>query len=624
MKPLGELDLYLLGEGRHERLWERLGAHLLDDDAGARFAVWAPNARGVSVVGDWNDWSEGTDPLVPQASSGVWAGAAGRAREGHAYKLAVRGADGHTRLKADPFAVRAEPPPQTASVLYRSRHAWGDDEWLARRAAVDPLTAPLSVYEVHAGSWRQGLGWRDLADELSEHVVELGFTHVELMPVMQHPYGPSWGYQVTGYFAPQATLGEPDDLRAFVDTMHANGIGVLLDWVPAHFPRDDWALARFDGTALYEHADPRRGSHPDWGTLVFNYGRHEVRNFLLANALYWLEEFHADGLRVDAVASMLYLDYSREPGEWLPNRFGGREDLEAVSFLQELNAVVHAAHPGVALIAEESTAWPGVSRPTDGGGLGFTFKWNMGWMHDTLDYVSKEPVHRRWHHDELTFSMVYAWDENFVLPISHDEVVHGKQSLLRKLPGDEWQQFATLRALYGHMWAHPGKQLLFMGGELGQGTEWSEAGSLDWYVLDYPLHEGVRRCVTDLNRAYRAEPALWEVDFAPAGFQWLVGDAREDNVLAYARFSGDGSRVLVSLVNFSPVVRHHWRVPLPLGGHWREVLNTDATEYGGSGVGNLGGVEARVEPLHGRPFSAGLTLPPLATVWLAPAEQMPV
>ena len=618
MKPLGELDLYLLGEGRHERLWERLGAHLLDDDAGARFAVWAPNARGVSVVGDWNDWSEGTDPLVPQASSGVWAGAAGRAREGHAYKLAVRGADGHTRLKADPFAVRAEPPPQTASVLYRSRHAWGDDEWLARRAAVDPLTAPLSVYEVHAGSWRQGLGWRDLADELSEHVVELGFTHVELMPVMQHPYGPSWGYQVTGYFAPQATLGEPDDLRAFVDTMHANGIGVLLDWVPAHFPRDDWALARFDGTALYEHADPRRGSHPDWGTLVFNYGRHEVRNFLLANALYWLEEFHADGLRVDAVASMLYLDYSREPGEWLPNRFGGREDLEAVSFLQELNAVVHAAHPGVAMIAEESTAWPGVSRPTEGGGLGFTFKWNMGWMHDTLDYVSKEPVHRRWHHDELTFSMVYAWDENFVLPISHDEVVHGKQSLLRKLPGDEWQQFATLRALYGHMWAHPGKQLLFMGGELGQGTEWSEAGSLDWYVLEYPLHEGVRRCVSDLNHAYRDEPALWEVDFAPAGFEWLVGDAREDNVLAYARFSADGTRVLVSLVNFSPVVRHHWRVPLPVGGPWREVLNTDAAEYGGSGLGNLGGIEAVEEPLHGRPFSAGLTLPPLATVWLAP------
>jgi 1,4-alpha-glucan branching enzyme len=435
---------------------------------------------------------------------------------------------------------------------------------------------------------------------------------------MQHPFGPSWGYQVTGYFAPQATLGEPDDLRLFVDTMHANGVGVILDWVPAHFPRDDWALARFDGTALYEHADPRRGAHPDWGTLVFNYGRHEVRNFLLANALYWLEEFHADGLRVDAVASMIYLDYSRRAGEWLPNRYGGRENIEAVSFLQELNTVVHTAHPGVAMIAEESTAWAGVSRPTDYGGLGFTFKWNMGWMNDTLDYAAHEPVHRRWHHDELTFSMVYAWDENFVLPLSHDEVVHGKRSLLRKLPGDEWQQFATLRALYGHMWAHPGKQLLFMGGELGQGTEWSEAGSLDWYVLEYPLHDGVRRCVGDLNRVYRAEPALWEVDFEPAGFEWLVGDAREDNVLAYTRFSADRSRALACVVNFSPVVRHHWRVPLPQGGSWREVLNTDAVEYGGSGVGNLGGVEAHAEPFHGRPFSAALTLPPLAAVWLVP------
>ena len=500
----------------------------------------------------------------------------------------MRGADGVTRLKADPIAFRAETPPGTASVVYRTRHTWSDEAWLRRRAATDPLEAPMSIYEAHPASWRQGLGWRDLADELGEHVESLGFTHVELMPVMQHPYGPSWGYQVTGYYAPQATLGEPDDLRAFVDALHNRGIGVILDWVPAHFPRDEWALARFDGTALYEHADPRRGAHPDWGTLVFNLGRHEVRNFLLANALYWLEEFHADGLRVDAVASMLYLDYSREAGEWLPNRYGGREDLDAVSFLQELNAVVHAAQPGVVMVAEESTAWPGVSRPTDNGGLGFTFKWNMGWMHDTLEYVSKEPVHRRWHHDDMTFSLIYAWDENFVLPLSHDEVVHGKGALLRKLPGDEWQQFATLRALYGHMWAHPGKQLLFMGSELGQGTEWTESGSLDWYVLDYPLHRGVLECVADLNRVYRAEPALWEADHRPEGFQWLVGDAREDNVLAYARFSADGSRVLVSLVNFSPVVRHHWRVPLPLGGRWREVLNTDAAEYGGSGIGNLG------------------------------------
>ena len=459
------------------------------------------------MVGDWNSWSEDADPLEPQGVSGVWAGVIPNARDGHAYKLAVRGADGVTREKADPIAFRAEAPPATASIVYRSRHTWADGDWLARRRTTDPLAAPMSIYEAHPASWRQGLGWRDLADELGEHVSALGFTHVELMPVMQHPYGPSWGYQVSGYYAPQATMGEPDDLRAFVDALHGRGIGVILDWVPAHFPRDEWALARFDGTALYEHADPRRGAHPDWGTLVFNFGRHEVRNFLLANALYWLEEFHADGLRVDAVASMLYLDYSREAGEWLPNRYGGREDLEAVAFLQELNAVVHAAEPGVVMVAEESTAWPGVSRPTEGGGLGFTFKWNMGWMHDTLEYVSKEPVHRRWHHDDVTFSLIYAWDENFVLPLSHDEVVHGKGPLLRKLPGDEWQQFATLRALYGHMWAHPGKQLLFMGAEIGQGTEWTESGSLDWYVLDYPLHRGVQACVADLNRVYRAEPA---------------------------------------------------------------------------------------------------------------------
>ncbi len=619
----GELDLHLIGEGRHERLWEQLGAHVVDDDAGVRFAVWAPSARGASVVGDWNGWNAEADPLEPQGSSGVWAGVAPHAREGHAYKLAIEGFDGVTRLKADPIAFRAEVPPSTASLVYRSRHRWSDDAWLARRTATDPLTAPLSIYEVHAGSWRQGLGWRDLADELGEHVTRLGFTHVELLPVMQHPYGPSWGYQVSGFYAPHAPLGEPDDLRAFVDHLHALGVGVILDWVPAHFAVDDWALTRFDGTALYEHADPRRGAHPDWGTLVFNYGRHEVRNFLVANALYWLEEFHADGLRVDGVASMLYLDYSRAPGEWVPNRFGGREDLEAVHFLQELNAVVHATHPGVAMIAEESTAWPGVSRPTEGGGLGFTFKWNMGWMHDTLSYVALEPVHRRWHHDELTFSMVYAWDENFVLPLSHDEVVHGKGALLRKQPGDEWQQFAGLRALFGHMWAHPGKQLLFMGGELGQGTEWSEGASLDWYVLDYPLHRGMQQCVADLNAVYREEPALWEVDFRAEGFEWLVGDAREDNTLAYLRRSADGGRLLACLVNFSPVVRHHWRLPLPVGGAWREVLNTDAEAYGGSGVGNGGGVTAEAEPLHGRAFSAGVTLPPLAAVWLVPAGDAP-
>lgn len=619
---IGDVDLYLLGEGKHERLWKTLGAHPCD--AGVRFAVWAPNARAVSVVGDWNYWSEGADPLDAQGTSGVWAGVARNAREGHRYKLAVTGRDGATTLRADPVAFRAEPPPDTASTVFRSRHVWSDETWLERRRATDPLTAPLAIYELHAGSWRPGLGWRGLASELGDYVEQTGFTHVELMPVMQHPYGPSWGYQVTGYYAPQATLGDPDDLRALVDELHRRGIGVILDWVPAHFPRDEWALQRFDGTALYEHADPRRGAHPDWGTLVFNYGRHEVRNFLIANALYWVEEFHADGLRVDAVASMLYLDYSRKPGEWLPNRYGGREDLDAVGFLRELNEVVHGRHPGVLVVAEESTAWPGVSRPTSAGGLGFTLKWNLGWMHDTLAYVEKDPIHRRHHHDEVTFSLVYAWDENFVLPLSHDEVVHGKRSLLRKLPGDEWQRFANLRALYGHMWAHPGKQLLFMGGEIAQGDEWSEGRGLDWYVLAYPLHAGVQRLVSDLNAAYRAEPALWQVDFRPDGFEWLVGDARDDNVLAYARFSEGRGRVLVCLVNFSPAVREGWAVPLPQGGRWREVVNTDAALYGGTNVGNLGAIEATETPLHGRPFSAAVTLPPLAAVWLVPDGQAPV
>jgi 1,4-alpha-glucan branching enzyme len=616
---IADLDLFLFGQGRSERLWSLLGAHPREG-GGVRFAVWAPNASAVSAVGDWNYWSEGADPLAPQGTSGIWAGIAPHAKEGQRYKLAITHRDGVTTQRADPFAARAEPPPDTASTVFRSRHVWQDEAWLERRTATDPLTAPLSIYEVHAGSWRKGLGWRALAEELGAYVEEAGFTHVELLPVMQHPYGPSWGYQVTGYFAPIATMGDPDDLRAFVDELHRRGIGVILDWVPAHFPKDSWALARFDGSALYEHEDPRRGEHPDWGTLVFNTGRHEVRNFLLSNALYWLEEFHADGLRVDAVASMLYLDYSRETGEWVPNRYGGREDLEAVSFFRELNEVLHARHPGVMVIAEESTAWPGVSRPTSSGGLGFTFKWNMGWMHDTLGYLEREPVHRRYHHDELTFSLVYAWDENFVLPLSHDEVVHGKRSLLRKMPGDEWQQFANLRALYGHMWAHPGKKLLFMGGEIAQGDEWSEATSLPWYVLDYPLHAGVHRLVCDLNRIYRAEPALWEVDFTPAGFEWLVGDARDDNVLAYLRRSADGARELVCLVNLSPTVRTGWRLPLPRAGAWREVLNTDAEAYGGTNVGNLGEIVARPEPVHGRPFSAEVTLPPLAVVWLAPAD----
>jgi 1,4-alpha-glucan branching enzyme len=613
---LGELDLYLLGEGRHEQLYERLGAHCLDG-GGVRFAVWAPNAKAVSVVGDWNYWSEGADPLHPVGPSGVWEGTAANAVEGQRYKLSIHGSDGATRLKADPYATYAEVPPENASVVYRSRYGWNDGDWLARRRSEEPLSRPLSIYEVHAGSWRQGLSWRGLADELVPYVAELGFTHVELMPVMQHPYGPSWGYQVSGYFAPQSSLGAPDDLRALVDAFHCAGIGVLLDWVPAHFPRDEWALALFDGTALYEHADPKRGSHPDWGTLIFNLSRHEVRNFLLANALYWVREFHADGLRVDAVASMLYLDYSREPGEWTPNELGGRENLEAVSFLRELNEVLHAREPGVSVIAEESTAWPGVSRPTSAGGLGFTFKWNLGWMNDTLSYVEHEPVHRRFHHGELTFSLVYAWDENFVLPLSHDEVVHEKRSLLSKLPGDRWQQLASLRALYGLMWAHPGKQLLFMGGELAQWSEWSEGCSLDWALLADAGHAGVRAAVRDLNATYRSHPALWEVDFRPDGFAWLIGDAADENVLAFARFAADGTP-LVCAVNFSPVVRDGWRLPLPRAGRWVEVLNTDSRFYGGSDVGNGLGVVAEAKSLNGQPCSAPFTLPPLATVWLVP------
>ena len=615
-ESLGELDLHLAGEGKHEHLYERLGAHPGDD--GVVFAVWAPNARAVSVVGDWNRWDAGADPLSLAGVSGIWHCSVEDAQEGQAYKFALHGADGVTRLKADPYAFHAEVAPKTASRIYRSRYEWKDEQWLERRRARDPLVEPLAVYEVHAGSWRQGLSWTGLAEELGRYVAELGFTHVELLPVMQHPYAPSWGYQVSGYYAPQSTLGEPDEFRAFVDALHALGIGVILDWVPAHFPRDDWALARFDGTALYEHADPRRGEHPDWGTLIFNLSRHEVRNFLLANALYWLREFHVDGLRVDAVASMLYLDYSRASGEWVANVHGGRENPEAVSFLRELNELVHAREPGVLVAAEESTPWPGVSRPTSLGGLGFTFKWNMGWMHDTLSYVAREPIHRRFHHNELTFAMVYAWDENFILPLSHDEVVHGKRSLLSKMPGDRWQQLAGLRALYGFMWAHPGKQLLFMGGELAEEGEWSEQRSLGWHLLENPEHAGVPALVRDLNRAYREEPALWQVDFRPEGFAWLEADAAHENVLAFARFSADRERALVCICNFSPVVREGWRVALPHGGRWREAINTDSRFYAGSDVGNGLGLQAEQEPWNGQPWSAEITLPPLATLWLVP------
>jgi 1,4-alpha-glucan branching enzyme len=627
LPTLGELDLHLAMQGRHEHLYERLGAHVreLDGVTGTAFAVWAPNARSVSVVGDFNSWDGRLHPMRTLGSSGIWELFVPGVDDGDKYKFEIRTQDGRLRIKADPVAFAAEVPPANASVVHRSRHEWSDADWLQTRAEVDHLRTPVSIYEVHLGSWRRNplednrpLSYLELADELSDYVADLGFTHVELLPVMEHPFSGSWGYQVTGYFAPTSRFGKPDDFRCFVDRLHRNGIGVVLDWVPAHFPRDDWALAQFDGTALYEHSDPRRGAHPDWGTLIFNLSRNEVRNFLLSNALYWLREHHADALRVDAVASMLYLDYSRHEGEWLPNEFGGRENLEAVEFLKLMNETAYGREPGVFTAAEESTAWPGVSRPTYLGGLGFGFKWNMGWMHDTLTYFQKDPVYRRFHHHTLTFSLMYAFSENFVLPLSHDEVVHGKGSLLNKMPGDRWQKFANLRSLYAYMWAHPGKKLLFMGGELAEWEEWDEDGSLHWNLLEYPEHQGVQSLVRDLNRLYRTEPALHEVDFDARGFRWLEPNDAANNVLAFARLDELGERPVVCVLNLSPVPRYDYRVGMPTCCRWRELLNTDSAFYGGSGVGNMGGVEAEALPWHDQPFSALLTLPPLGAVWLVP------
>jgi 1,4-alpha-glucan branching enzyme len=623
---LGELDLQLASEGRHERIYDRLGAHVTEVEGvvGTAFAVWAPSARSASVVGDFNLWDGRLNPMRSLGPSGIWELFVPGLTDGDHYKYEIRTQAGEVKLKADPLAFATEVPPKNASIVYRPTHEWEDEEWLARRAETDSLAAPISIYEVHLGSWRRhlhdnsSLSYLELADELADYATDLGFTHVELLPVMEHPFSGSWGYQVTGYFAPTSRFGSPDDFRAFVDRLHQRGVGVILDWVPAHFPADDWALARFDGTALYEHEDPRRGFHPDWGTLVFNYGRNEVRNFLLANALFWLREYHADGLRVDAVASMLYLDYSREEGAWVPNEFGGNEDLDAVRFLKELNELVHGREPGTLSIAEESTAWPGVSRPTYLGGLGFGFKWNMGWMHDTLDYFQRDPVHRAYHHHQLTFALVYAFSENFVLPLSHDEVVHGKGSLLSKMPGDRWQQLANLRALYGYMWAHPGKKLLFMGGEIAQEAEWSEERSVDWHLLEQAGHAGVQSLVRDLNRVYRERPALWEVDFEPSGFQWLEPNDAANNVLAFARRSADGSDEVVCVCNLSPVPREGYRLGMPRAGRWVEALNTDSTHYGGSDVGNLGGVVAEQVGWHDQPYSAEVTLPPLGVLWLVP------
>jgi 1,4-alpha-glucan branching enzyme len=618
---LGEVDLHLIGEGRHEQLWSVLGAHVrtFESPAGAvtgtSFAVWAPRAEGIRVVGSFNGWDGRAHPMRSMGSSGVWELFVPDVGDGTTYKFEILGADGVRRQKADPMAFATEHPPATASVVHTPAYTWGDDAWMSARAARDLHDAPMSTYEVHLGSWRQGLGYRDLADELVAYVTDMGFTHVELLPVAEHPFGGSWGYQVSSYYAPSSRFGSPDEFRHLVDRLHQAGVGVLVDWVPAHFPKDAWALGRFDGTALYEHPDPRRGEQPDWGTFVFDFGRPEVRNFLVANAVFWCEEFHVDGLRVDAVASMLYLDYSREGGDWLPNEYGGRENLDAVAFLQEANATVYRRSPGATMIAEESTAWPGVTRPTHLGGLGFGFKWNMGWMHDSLAYVSKEPVYRQYHHHQMTFSMMYAYSENYVLPISHDEVVHGKGSLLRKMPGDRWQQLATLRAYLAFMWAHPGKQLLFMGSELGQESEWSEERSLDWWLLDNPDHRGVQSLVRDLNRVYADTPALWSRDVEPAGFEWIDANDAGNNVFSFLRWGTDGS-VLACVANFSAVPHEGYRLGLPAAGTWGEVVNTDADVYLGSGVGNLGAVEAVAEPWHGQPASAVIRVPPLGAVWL--------
>ena len=627
LPTLGDIDLHLASEGRHEEIYRKLGAHprTIDGVHGTSFAVWAPNARGVRVIGDFNGWDGRLHPMRNMGSAGIWELFVPDVGEGTRYKYEILTTNRWLLKKADPYAQQCEEPPRTAAIVSDARHRWRDASWMERRAQGEVFDRPMSIYEVHVGSWRRGeddrvLGYREVADELAAYCQEMGFTHVEFMPLAEHPFGPSWGYQVSYYYAPSARYGTPDDLRYLVDRLHRAGVGVIMDWVPAHFPRDEWALARFDGTPLYEHADPRQGEHPDWGTLVFNYGRNEVRNFLIANALFWLEEFHIDGLRVDAVASMLYLDYSREEGEWVPNRFGGRENLEAISFLEELNGVVHGRHPGVLMVAEESTAWAGVSRPIWAGGLGFGFKWNMGWMHDTLDYLEKDPIYRRFHHHQLTFSMIYAWHENFILPLSHDEVVHGKRSLASKMPGDRWQQLANLRALYGYMWSHPGKKLLFMGGEFAQSAEWDHARSLDWHLLRYDEHRGIQRLVRDLNRCYQREPALWEKDFEPAGFRWIDANNADDNVYAYLRF-GEGGRVLACLANLSPVPRT-LRVGLPRPGDWVEVINTDAADYGGANQGNFGRITAEDVPRHGLAHSAELTVPPLAVLWLVPDGQL--
>ncbi len=615
-------DIYLFREGNHFRLYEKLGSHLLSagGQEGTYFAVWAPNAEKVSVIGDFNGWDPLAHPLAPRwDSSGIWEGFTAGVGKGALYKYHIVSRYGDYRVdKGDPFAFFWEPPPRTASRVWDLDYLWKDGEWMQNRRQANGLNSPLSIYEVHLGSWRRvpeeghrPLTYREAAPALAQYVKEMGFTHVEFLPVMEHPFYGSWGYQTLGYFAPTGRYGTPQDFMFLVDTLHQNGIGVILDWVPSHFPSDEYGLAYFDGTHLYEHSDTRRGYHPDWQSLIYNFGRNEVRNFLISSALFWLDRYHADGLRVDAVASMLYLDYSRKEGEWIPNAYGGRENLEAISFLRRFNEVVYGAHPDMQTIAEESTAWPMVSRPVYVGGLGFGLKWNMGWMHDTLEYFSQDPIHRKYHHDQLTFNLWYAFFENFILPLSHDEVVHMKGSLLGRMPGDEWQRFANLRLLLGYQYTHPGKKLLFMGGEFGQGDEWNHDHSLPWHLLEFPLHRGVQKWVKDLNALYRSRPALYEIDFTPEGFEWVDFKDADNSIISYFRKGKSAADQLLMVCNFTPVPRSDYRVGVPAGGFWRELLNSDGREYGGSGWGNGGGVRAADLPSHGRSYSLPLAVPPL-------------
>ena len=632
MSPRGNIlelsddDIYLFNEGSHFRLYEKLGAHLLRGEKtnGCHFAVWAPDAEQVCVVGNFNDWSEESHPLHPRGQSGIWQGFIPAVGRGTLYKYHIASRyNGYRVNKADPFSIFNEIPPKTASIVWDLEYAWGDQEWMAQRRQRSGLDRPVAIYEMHVGSWRRvpeegnrSLSYRELASQLADYLERMGFTHVEFLPIMDHPFFGSWGYQTTGFFAPSGNYGAPQDLMYLIDTLHQRGIGVILDWVPSHFPTDEHGLGFFDGTHLYEHADPRKGFHPEWSSFIFNYGRSEVQSFLISNASFWLEKYHVDGLRVDAVASMLYLDYGRREGEWIPNRYGGRENVEAIDFMRRLNAEIYNSYPDVQTIAEESTDWPMVSRPSYVGGLGFGLKWDMGWMHDTLEYMSLDPVHRRYHHNKLTFRMIYAFHENFVLPLSHDEVVYGKRSLLGKMPGDDGQKFANLRLLFGYMFAQPAKKLLFMGGEFGQWREWVHDAGLDWDLLDFGPHHGLQKWVADLNRLYRGEPALHELDCEPGGFEWIDCSDADSSVLSWIRKGKSSNDLILVVCNFTPVPRHNYRLGAPRGGFWREVLNSDASDYGGGNAGNFGGVEAVPVPLHGRPCSLTVTLPPLAAIYL--------